>query len=149
MYKTRIPICYRENKMEILSPVGGLVNHYLMLLTSTNHMYLFESGWNIYIYLDPAVLWTLYKTAIYGRNSQVCWCCCLSNIKGWSAAPCEGSWVWVGGVQSHFHVKPNSVELSWGCVEVELGLWQYSNLFNLFFFKFSYQLNTWDSYLLS
>ena len=27
-----------------------------------------------------------------------------------------------GGVQSHNHVKPNSVELSSGCVEVELGL---------------------------
>ena len=27
-----------------------------------------------------------------------------------------------GGVQSHFRVKPNSVELSLGCVEVELGL---------------------------
>ena len=23
------------------------------------------------------------------------------------------------------HVKPNSVELSWGCVEVKLGLWQF------------------------
>ena len=64
-----------------------------------------------------------------------CWCCCLGNIKGWSEAPCDGSWVWVGwwwggvvvgggggGVQTHFLVKPNSVELSWGCVE--LGLWQ-------------------------
>ena len=32
---------------------------------------------------------------------------------------------WGGGVvglQSHFCVKPNSVEISWGCVEVELGL---------------------------
>ena len=38
-----------------------------------------------------------------------------------------GWWWWgggggVGGVQSHFRVKPNSVELSLGCVEVELGL---------------------------
>ena len=31
----------------------------------------------------------------------------------------------LGGVQTHFYVKPNSVELSWGCVEVELGLWQF------------------------
>ena len=59
-----------------------------------------------------------------------CWCCCLGNIKCWTEAPCEGSWVCVGGgvgwwgVQSHFRVKPNSVELSWGCAEVELGLWQ-------------------------
>ena len=30
-----------------------------------------------------------------------------------------------GGVQTHFYVKPISVKLSWGCVEVELGLWQY------------------------
>ena len=29
---------------------------------------------------------------------------------------------WVVGVQSHFHVKPKPVELSCGCVEVELGL---------------------------
>ena len=32
---------------------------------------------------------------------------------------------WGGGgmaVQTHFRVKPNSVELSLGCVEVELGL---------------------------
>ena len=41
----------------------------------------------------------------------------------------EFGWWWGGGVmgrlgavQSHFHVKPNSVELSWSCVEVELGL---------------------------
>ena len=35
-----------------------------------------------------------------------------------------GDW-WVGGlVNSNNYVKPNSVELSWGCVEVELGLWQ-------------------------
>ena len=27
-----------------------------------------------------------------------------------------------GGVQSQFRVKPNSVELSLGCVEVKLGL---------------------------
>ena len=30
--------------------------------------------------------------------------------------------VWGGGVNSNNHVKPNSVELSLGCVEVELGL---------------------------
>ena len=30
-----------------------------------------------------------------------------------------GGWL---GVQSHFRVKPNSVELSLGCVDVELGL---------------------------
>ena len=36
-------------------------------------------------------------------------------------------WGGVGdGVNSNNHVKPNSVELSWGCVEVELGLWQLS-----------------------
>ena len=28
------------------------------------------------------------------------------------------------GVQIDFRVKPNSVELSLGCVQVELGLWQ-------------------------
>ena len=50
----------------------------------------------------------------------------LGNIKGWSEAPCDGSWLLVGGwgggggVQTHFLVKPNSVELS--CVEVELFL---------------------------
>ena len=35
-----------------------------------------------------------------------------------------GWWMVVvgGGVQSHFHVKPNSVESSSGCVEIELGL---------------------------
>ena len=26
------------------------------------------------------------------------------------------------GMNSNNHVKPNSVELSWGCVEVEFGL---------------------------
>ena len=34
-------------------------------------------------------------------------------------------WVGWGGMNSNNRVKPNSVELSWGCVEVELGLWQY------------------------
>ena len=34
-----------------------------------------------------------------------------------------GGW-WVVVVNSNNRVRPNSVELSWGCVEVELGLWQ-------------------------
>ena len=29
-----------------------------------------------------------------------------------------------GGMNSNNRVKPNSVELNWGCVEVELGLWR-------------------------
>ena len=48
----------------------------------------------------------------------------------------EFGWVgWGGGggvgVQTHFHVKPNSVEISWGCVE--LGLWQYFTGQNYYF----------------
>ena len=34
----------------------------------------------------------------------------------------EFGWWGGGGVQSHNQVNPNSVELSCGCVEVELGL---------------------------
>ena len=34
-----------------------------------------------------------------------------------------------GCVQTHFHVKANSVELCWGCVEDELSLWQINELY--------------------
>ena len=30
----------------------------------------------------------------------------------------------MGWVETHFQIKPNLVELSFGCVEVELGLWK-------------------------
>ena len=40
----------------------------------------------------------------------------------------DGGW-WGGGVRTHFYVKPNSVELCWGCVEDELRLWQINELY--------------------
>ena len=39
-------------------------------------------------------------------------------VGGWGGVGGGGG----GGVQTHFRVKPNSVELSVGCVEVRLGL---------------------------
>ena len=33
-------------------------------------------------------------------------------------------WLLFEGSKVHFCVKPNSVELSWGCIEVELELWK-------------------------
>ena len=41
------------------------------------------------------------------------------------------------GVETHFHAKPNFVELLWGCVEVELGLWQNGSPYKLLQEKFS------------
>ena len=43
----------------------------------------------------------------------------------------EFGWVGGGGVEgvrTHFPVKSNSAELSRGCVEVEFGFWQLSQL---------------------
>ena len=56
---------------------------------------------------------------------------CLAKLKNLCV---EVEFGWVGGgvngcVQTHFHVKPNSVELCWGCVEDELRLWQINELY--------------------
>ena len=76
-----------------------------------------------------------------------CWCCfcccfcswrlkcCSCNIICWFEAACDWSWVWVGGgwggCAKSFSCQ---TQLSWGCVEVELGLWQYSyNISKIFF----------------
>ena len=82
--------------------------------------------------------------------------CCYGNIISWSEAALDWSWVCVVGVgccgvQSHNHVKHNSVELSWGCVEVELRLWlsQCDNMLQdvleslHIFFSCDEQLKTW------
>ena len=64
---------------------------------------------------------------------------CSSKVWAISMLPIARFRVWVevpqhiwwrfhsiyGGVQSHFHVKPNFGLVKLGCVAVELGLWQY------------------------
>ena len=54
---------------------------------------------------------------LFRQHQRLIWCCILWSSRWW-----VGGW----GVNSNNHVKPNSVELSWGGVEVELGLWQLS-----------------------
>ena len=41
-----------------------------------------------------------------------------------------------GGMQNQNHIKTNSIKLSWGCVEVELELWQLKNIYPYFQFFF-------------
>ena len=66
------------------------------------------------------LLLSLMLMLLFRQHQSLIWCSL------WWKLSLGGGGVVVGGVQSNFHVKPNSVELSWGCVEVELGLWQKS-----------------------
>ena len=51
---------------------------------------------------------------------------------GWGGVGLGGD----GGVLRHNHVKPNSIELSWDCFEVDLGLQQYTVIIIQILYKY-------------
>ena len=65
-------------------------------------------------------LWRLF----YGMASKKIQIRALVKFKGGRFQSTSLLWLLFEGSKVHFCVKPNSVELSWGCIEVELELWK-------------------------